>query len=209
SDTIGESRPTGDSCRESQLEAVKDNPLRVRTTQRPASFTLSCGGDGRRASELSIGETSSVTAQPVAATGSPGPSEAMISAPITSPARQVYIARVDRICSRLDPARSREREDSGGGIDDLVRRYAAATTLSAEELHRIEAIVPPRGDGRALRANVFDVITRQLASRKQIHTALKARDLTTLEARQAEIDDLTRLLAGFARGYGFKVCGTY
>lgn len=47
-----------------------------------------CGGDGRRASELSIGETSSVTAQPVAATGSPGPSEAMISAPITSPARQ-------------------------------------------------------------------------------------------------------------------------
>lgn len=168
-----------------------------------------CGGDGRRASESSIGETSSTAAQPVAATGSPGPAEAMVSAPITSPARQVYIARVDRICGRLDPARSKEREDSGGGIDEVARRYVAATTLSADELRRIEGVAPPRGAARALRANVFGVITQQLAIRKQIHTALKARDLATLEARQAELDDLTRSLAGFARGYGFQVCGTY
>jgi hypothetical protein len=40
SDTIGESQPTGDQSRESQLEAVKDNPPRAPTAQRPTSFTL-------------------------------------------------------------------------------------------------------------------------------------------------------------------------
>ena len=54
----------------------------------------------------------------------------------------------------------------------------------------------------------FDVIVRQLAIRKQIHLALLERDLTTVQARQSGLDDLTRLLAGFARGYGFTVCGT-
>jgi hypothetical protein len=45
SDTIGESQPTGDHCRESQLEAVRDNPPRAPTTQRPASFSLNCRAD--------------------------------------------------------------------------------------------------------------------------------------------------------------------
>jgi hypothetical protein len=40
------STPPGDQTRESQLEAVKDNPPRAPTTQRPSSFTLktrACG----------------------------------------------------------------------------------------------------------------------------------------------------------------------
>ncbi len=40
SDTIGESQPPGDQSRESQLEAVKDNPPRAQITQRLPSFTL-------------------------------------------------------------------------------------------------------------------------------------------------------------------------
>ena len=50
SDTIGESQPTGDQSRESQLEAVKDNPPRAPKTQRSSSFTLNCragAGTGR------------------------------------------------------------------------------------------------------------------------------------------------------------------
>jgi hypothetical protein len=173
-----------------------------------ALFLTGCGGDQRRASESGIDGTGSVTARPVAATTAVGPLEAAVSAPVTNPARRVYIARVDRICGRIDPERNKEREDSNGALNDVARRYLVASVLSARELHEIEAIAPPRGDARALKTNVFDVIVRQLAIRKQIHLALLERDLTTVQARQSGLDDLTRLLAGFARGYGFTVCGT-
>ncbi len=49
SDTIGESQPTGDNCRKSQLEAVKDNPLRAPTTQRPFRLSLKLQGSYRAA----------------------------------------------------------------------------------------------------------------------------------------------------------------
>ncbi len=48
SDTIGESQPPGDQSRESQLEAVKDNPPRAPTAQRPTSFTLNNRAGGVR-----------------------------------------------------------------------------------------------------------------------------------------------------------------
>lgn len=173
-----------------------------------ALLVTGCGGDQRRGSEPSIGATATVTARPVAAVGPGGKLETPVSAPATDPARRAYIARVDRICGRIDPERNKEQEDSTGALSDIARRYVVASVLSADELREIEAITPPRGDARALRTNVFDVIVRQLSIRKQIHRAILARDLTTVEARQSDLDDLTRLLAGFARGYGFKVCGT-
>jgi hypothetical protein len=173
-----------------------------------ALLLTGCGADQRRASESSIDATAGVTARPVAATGTAGRFEATVSVPVTDPARRTYVARVDRVCGRIDPERNKEREDSNGALNDVARRYAVASVLSGRELREIEAITPPRGDAPALKTNVFDVIVRQLAIRKQIHQALLERDLASVEARQSDLDDLTRLLAGFARGYGFKVCGT-
>lgn len=173
-----------------------------------ALLLTGCGADQRRASDSSINATTSVTARTVSATGTGGAYEAPVSAPVTNPARRVYVARVDRICGRIDPERNKERQNPHGALNDVARRYVVASALSARELHEIEAIAPPRGDARALKTNVFDVIARQLSIRNQIHQAIISRDLATVEARQSDLDDLTRLLAGFARGYGFKICGT-
>jgi hypothetical protein len=172
-----------------------------------ALLLAGCGGDQRRASESSIDATAGAAARPVAASVTGGALEATVSAPVTDPARRLYVARVDRVCGRIDPERNREREDSNGALDDVARRYVVASVLSGRELREIEAIAPPRGDARALKANVFDVIVRQLSIRTQIHQAILTRDLATVEARQSDLDDLTRQLAGFARGYGFRVCG--
>ena len=173
-----------------------------------ALLLAGCGADQRRASESSINATGGVTARPVAATGTAGRSDAAVSAPVTGRARRAYVARVDRVCARIDPERNKEREDSAGALSDVARRYAVASVLGARELREIEAISPPRGDVRALKTNVFDVIVRQFAIRKQVHQALLEHNLATVRARQNDLDDLTRLLAGFARGYGFRVCGT-
>ena len=173
-----------------------------------ALLLTGCGADRRRASESSTDATAGVTARPVAATGTPGRFEAAVSVPVTDPARRAYIARVDRVCRRIDPERNKQREDSNGALSDVARRYAVASVLSGRELREIEAITPPQGEARALKTNVFNVIIRQLAIRNQIHQAILERSLITVQARQSELDGLTRLLAGFARGYGFKVCGT-
>lgn len=165
-----------------------------------------CGGDTRRASEPSIGHggttalAASASLEPVVV--------AAVSSPVTNGARRAYIARLDAVCSRLDPERNRQRENASGDLAQVAGRYQDAIALGAGELREVESVTPPRGDARALRVNVFDVITRELAVRKLIHTALLAGNMTALETQQQRLDQLTGWLAGFARGYGFKICGT-
>ena len=161
--------------------------------------TAGCGGDTRRAGTAPTVPSPSATT----ATGA-----ALVPMPVAGRARRAYVTRVDRICGRMDPERNRAREDARGGLPEVARRYDDSIALGARELQMIQAITPPRGDERALRANVFGVIARQLAVRRRIHTALVARDLSAVTSLQAQLDELTRSLVGFARGYGFKVCGT-
>jgi hypothetical protein len=58
-----------------------------------------------------------------------------------------------------------------------------------------------------MKANVFEPIRGQLALRESIAKALAATDIPRLRLLRAELDNSTRTLTGFARGYGFRVCG--
>ena len=109
----------------------------------------------------------------------------------------------------MDPERNAAREQVATSADagQAAKTYDDTIAVGEGELWRIEALPVPPGDGGVLRANVFDVIRRQLAIRRQIRDALAAQDIAQLTSLRGELDSLTRSLTGFARGYGFKVCG--
>jgi hypothetical protein len=167
-----------------------------------------CGGDTRRGEEESApattrSETTTESPPPATAPGKP------VATKITDPARRGYVARVDSICKRLDRGRagSERRVAETAGAKEAARAYDGTIALGWQELRRIEAIAVPPGDGPLLRANVFEPIRRQLAVRRQMAAALAAVDLPRLRTLRAELDDSARALTGFARGYGFRVCG--
>ena len=165
-------------------------------------LAVGCGGDRNRAETMT-------TAAPAQAAPTTTTSVPVVTANVTDPRRRAYIARVDRICAQMDPERNTARERTGQSADAraAASAYDDSIALGEAQLRRIRAVpVPPR-DRDALEANVFGVIRRQLATRRQISAALAAGDLTRLRTLRARLDDLTRSLSGFARGYGFRVCG--
>ena len=154
-----------------------------------------CGGDTRRGES----ETSEATAA-----GGPA-----IATRVTDPARRAYVARVDAVCRRFDPERSKtqERVANASLPAEAAKTYDETIGLGRSELRRIEAIPAPPGEDELLRTNVFDVIRRELAIRGEIGGALSATDVPRLRRLRGELDSLSRSLGGFARGYGFRVCG--
>jgi hypothetical protein len=166
-----------------------------------------CGGDtGRGEGEGSVASTGATTTQTGGATG------AAVKVPVTNvtdPARRAYIARVDRICSRFDPEHAGASEELGKSKDEkeAANAYEGSIALWEKQLAAIEAVPVPPGDKSSLRANLFDVIRRQLVIRRQIRVALAAVDVQRLQQLRSELDNLTVTLIGFARGYGFRVCG--
>lgn len=173
-----------------------------------APSLASCGGDTRRAESEATESGSSAATIPSASrpavAGGP-----VIATKVTDPARRAYVARVDAICSRLDPGRSRAevRVGESSRPEEAARAYEDTIALGWRELHQIEAIPTPPGDHQLLRANIFEPIRRQLAIRRQISRALVQTDIPQLRRLRTELDDLARALGGFARGYGFQVCG--
>ena len=165
-----------------------------------------CGGDSRRA-ESEGGQSVAVT--PTTQTTQVPSTKPVAIAKVTDPARRAYIARVDRICSNLDPERGSARARVAGSTDVREASKAYEDTISSgeAELRRIQAVPPPPGESQLLRANVFDVINQQLALRGEIRNALPSLDITRLQALQGQLDDLSRSVSAFARGYGFRVCG--
>ena len=161
-----------------------------------------CGGEPRRAETV----RTVTQASPAPATTATGP---VVPAKATDPVRRAYIARVDRICAHLDPERgsARERVGESGDAEKAAVAYDDSIALGEKQLREIEAVRAPSRDRAALEANVFGVIRRQLAVRREIRAALAAHDLTRLTTLRRQHDDLTRSLVGFARGYGFQVCG--
>jgi hypothetical protein len=167
-----------------------------------------CGGDTRRG-ESETTTTGTAAPEPPAAQGQAGTGRPVIAAKVTNPARRAYVARVDSICRRLDPERGKEQARVGESArpEEAVRAYDDTIALGWRELRQIEAIPTPPGEHELLRANVFDVIRRQLAIRRQISSALAETNVPQLRRLRAELDNLSRSLGGFARGYGFQVCG--
>ena len=166
-----------------------------------------CGGDTRRGESettapAAVHTTASAPRRHGAATNPP-------VATIADPRRRAYVVRTDRICSRFDPERNGERERvrEAADLQGAEKAYEKGTALGGEELKRLEAIAPPPGDAAALHANVFDPVRRQLALRTRIRAALAAVDLSRLRALRAQLDDISRALSAFARGYGWRACG--
>lgn len=172
-----------------------------------SAFVVGCGGDTRR------GETESTAAVSPAGNpttrsqnAAPGP---VTVTKISDPARRAYVARVDSVCGHLDRERSTEQGKVASSklTSEAVKAYDDTIALGWKELRQIEAIRTPPGERAVLRANVFDVIRSQLALRRRISGALAAVDVPRLRVLRAEADNMTRALTGFARGYGFRVCG--
>jgi hypothetical protein len=130
-------------------------------------------------------------------------------ATIADPRRQAYVSRTDRICRNLDSERNTERQRvrEAADLHGAEKAYGRGTALGNAELRRLEAVAPPPGDAVVLRANVFDPVRRQLALRTQIRAALAVVDLPRLRALRARLDDISRALSAFARGYGWRACG--
>jgi hypothetical protein len=170
-----------------------------------------CGGDTRRGEAESTaaataGETGTTLREPASQGGQRAP---VLAAKVTDPVRRAYVGRVDAVCGHIDPERSAERKRvrTASGTAGEVRAYDDTISLGWKELRQIEAIPAPPGDRALLRANVFDPIRRQLSLRGRIGRALGALDVPRLRILRGEMDNLTRALSGFARGYGFRICG--
>ncbi len=167
-----------------------------------------CGGDSRRAeSEGAAGSTTTVASGPShTSTAANKP----VSAPdAADPQRRRYVSRVDRVCAHWDPERVKENERVAGSptAGEAAKHYGDSIALGERQLAAIEAVPAPHADRAALKANVFDVIKQQLAVRRQLQAALAASDVPRVRSLRGDLDNLTRSLTGFARGYGFQNCG--
>jgi hypothetical protein len=174
-----------------------------------AVLLAGCGGDTRRgeAEQTEATSPSGATATPAF---SPAPAAGQVQvAKVTDPGRRAYVKRVDAVCRQIEPERAKEQERVGGATkpDEAVKAYEGSIALGWRELRRIEAIAEPPGDAPLLKANVIAPIRGQLALRARIRDALAAADVPLLRRLRAELDNSTRALTGFARGYGFRVCG--
>ena len=164
-----------------------------------------CGGDTNRAET-----TTTVTTGPTAsAAAAPQLAHAPATAAVSDPARRAYVRRVDGVCRRLDSKRNAARERAAEGVDEAqgAQAYDDSIALGERQLREIEAIPVPPGESQLLRTNVFDVLHRQLQLRREMQSALGDQDVESLQVMRSQLDSLTQSLLGFARGYGFRVCG--
>ncbi len=169
-----------------------------------ATLAAGCGAEPNRAN-TTAGRTTEGTpaAQPSSADGKP------ITAKVADARRRAYIARVDRICATLDPDRNsaQQRVAEAGGEREAAADYEDTIALGEKQLRRIQRVQIPADDRPLVRANVIDVIQRQLAIRRLIRRRLAAGEASGVRRLRGRLDDTTRTLVGFARGYGFRVCG--
>ncbi len=174
-----------------------------------AAVFAGCGGDTRRGEAERTEASTRPSAAETPESSQPPSGEPPQVANVTDPVRRAYVRRVDAVCRRIDPERANEQEKVGTatGPGEAVRAYEGSISLGWRELREIEAIAEPPGETKLLRANVIDPIRGQLALKAQIRDALAAADVPVLRRLRSELDNSIRALAGFARGYGFGVCG--
>ena len=173
-----------------------------------AAVFAGCGGDTRRGEA----ERTEATTRPsaVQTPESSQPPSGDRCGWRRSPIRFAAPTSAGRRGLRRDRPRAREGAGEGRnrhGPAEAVKAYEGTIALGWRELREIEAIAEPPGERRLLRANVFDPIRGQLALKAKIRDALAAADVPLLRRLRSELDNSIRALAGFARGYGFGVCG--
>ena len=191
--------------RPASLVDASRTPLTVTVGLLVLILLAGCGGETRRAETMTV--TQGAVLSPVQPPSPAG--QQLVATQVTDPQRRAYIARVDRVCVRLDRERNtaRERVANSPNAREQATAYQDMISLGDWQLRTIEAVPAPAHDRVALRTNVFDVIDRQLAIRRQMRAALAVADIPRLQVLRQELDDLTRSLGAFARGYGFRACG--
>ncbi len=158
-----------------------------------------CGGEPRRAAVT-------VTVPAPTSSGVTVP-ETSGTARVTDPARMAYIRAADRVCGTLDPEREaklREVKSAPSPVD----AYAATVALAGEQLRRIAAIPPPPADRSLIARNVVDRLHARLIARQYLQRDLAAGDDSAAARDQAQFEALGVAVRSFARGYGFRKCGT-
>jgi hypothetical protein len=162
-----------------------------------------CGGEAGR------GETSTVVVAPAHVRAGQQLSETPVTARVSDPVQRAYVSKVDAICKKLDRERNSAREQAAAGAESAAgtRAYDDTIALGERQLREIRSVQPPPGESKLLRTNVFDVLDKQLQIRREMRTALGESDLPKLQKLRIQLDSLTQSLLGFARAYGFRVCG--
>jgi hypothetical protein len=159
---------------------------------------VGCGGEARRG--------------PVRTVAGPPPAAVTVNEPagtarVTDPARAAYIRRADRVCADLDPRRESKLHEVEGASDP-AGAYAQTVTLAREQLRRIEAIHPPAGDRELIARNVIDRLRERLGLRDRLQRDVADDDADAAARDQSQFEALGVAVHSFARGYGFRKCGT-
>ncbi len=131
------------------------------------------------------------------------------TAHVADPARAAYIRRVDAICRVRNPQRDadvRAARDAATEAEAVVA-YDRSIATAGAQLREIEAVPPPPADADLITRNVFDRLRQRITLRRRISQDLAAADAGAASRDRAQLDALTIALEGFARGYGFAVCG--
>ena len=156
-----------------------------------------CGGEPRREAvrELSV----------------PSVAEPADAAPVTDPARALYVGRLDKICSRYNPQRAHALAEAEQAPDTqaAAEAYATDVSLAEAQLRDIEMASPPNADRSVITSNVIVRLRERLVLRRALRRSLLASDASAAQNERAQLDALTISLQAFARGYGFKVCGAH
>ncbi len=155
-----------------------------------------CGGESGRA--------------PVRELSTPTVVQAAGAARVTDPARARYVQAVDEVCSRYNPRRERAVSEAEGApdVDRAVAAYDDNIGLAEAQLRGVEAITVPSADRALIQHNVVDRLRERLALRRALRTDLRNSDTAGAQRDRAQLDASLIALEAFARGYGFRVCGS-
>jgi hypothetical protein len=155
-----------------------------------------CGGESGR--------------EPVRQVSTPTVIQPAGTARVKDPVRARYVEAVDRVCSRYNPRRERAVSEAEGApdVDQAVAAYDDNIGLAEAQLRGVEAIAVPSTDRALIKHNVVDRLRERLALRRALRTDLRDSDSAGAQRDRAHLDASLIALEAFARGYGFRVCGS-
>ena len=155
-----------------------------------------CGGESKRA--------------PVREVSTPTVAQSAGTARVTDPVRARYVQEVDRVCSRYNPRRERAVSDAerAPDVSHAVAAYDDNIGLAEAQLRGVEGITVPTTDRALIQHNVVDRLRERLALRRALRTDLQDSDAASAQQDRARLDASLIALEAFARGYGFRVCGS-
>ncbi len=93
-------------------------------------------------------------------------------------------------------------------MDHAVAAYDDNISLAEAQLRGVEAIPVPSADRALIQHNVVDRLRQRLALRRSLRTDLRDSDAAGAQRDRAQLDASLIALEAFARGYGFRVCGS-